>query len=253
MQFLSELFEIAESLTEHTEQQISFGLDEVGPTSSLAQDDVGMGGYKVSSLVTSSIGAAVDHVIALRSLVMKAGEVTNAAPWTLLRGVIEPSSLAVWILDDPNRAHRRERTLRVWRHDMTERSYWERTTGHVPSPPGQKATDRIKQIDGIAKELGLRMQQVTERFRYSHTVRAAGTAVNMPEALARWQECSGFAHGRTWAAVRFSQPVSAARMRDPDSVMLGLALNETLLEQAADLATALLNKALGDYADAANG
>jgi hypothetical protein len=255
LNFLLPLFEVVESLTERTHQQISFGLDEVGPTSSLAQDDAGLRGYKVSTAVMSSIVSAVDHAITLHSLIMRAGEVTNAAPWTLLRGVIEPSSLAVWILDGSSRAHRQERALRVWRHDMRERSNWEKDTDFVPTPPGQKATDRIKQIDEIANRLGLRAQQVSEKLYYSHTVRDAGQAAGMSgrEALARWRECSGFAHGRTWSSMRLSQPLAATRLRDRDGVMVALALNEKYLEGVAGLATTLLNRALSDYADAANG
>ncbi|MCP2350602.1 hypothetical protein [Nonomuraea roseoviolacea] len=255
LDFLAHLFDVVESLTERADQQISFGLDEVGPTSSLAQDDVGMDGFKVSIMVMSSIGSALDHAITLRSLVTKAGEVTNAAPWTLLRGVIEPSSLAVWILDATSRVHRQERALRVWRHDMHERSNWEKDTGFVPTPPGKKATDRMKQIDEIVQRLGLRPQQVAQKLYYSHTVRDAGEAAGMPGAAARarWRECSGFAHGRNWSSMRLSQPIAATRLRDRDGAMVALTLNETHLEGVADLATTLLNKALSDYADAANG
>ncbi|MFG1946144.1 hypothetical protein [Nonomuraea sp. NPDC048826] len=255
MQFLRELFEVAESLTDRSGQQIGFGLDEVGPTSPLTQDDVGMEGYKVSTVVTNSIMAAVDHVLTLRSLVTGAREITNAAPWTLLRGVIEPSSVAVWILDEPDRAQRRERALRVWRHDMKERSKWEKDAGVVPPPPGKKATERMKDIEEIAKRLGLRPQQVVQDLHYSTTVRDAGQAVGLSgtEALVRWRECSGFAHGRTWASVKLSQPVSATRLRDRDGVMVALTLSETDLERVASLATILLNKALSDYAEAANG
>lgn len=253
-EFLAEVFDVAESLTDRTGDQISFGLGEIGPTSSLAQDDAGMGSYTVSSVVNSSIGAALDHVIALLSI-FKASEITAAAPWTLLRGVIEPSSIAVWILNDTNRAHRRERALRVCRNDMHERSKWENDTGDFPTPPGKPATARMAEIDRLATSLILRPQQVAATLRYSTTVRDAGTAIGMSgaEALARWRECSGFAHGRTWPKMKLSQPVSAARMRDPNWVMLALTLDETYLKPVADLATQLLNKALSDYAEAADG
>lgn len=250
----SELFDIAESLTERSGTHMHFGLDEVGPKSSLAQDDVDMDGYTVSGIVTSAMTAALDHVITLHS-VARGGITTNSGPWTLMRGVIESSSVAVWILAEQKRAHRRERALRVWHHDMKERGNWERNTGHVPLPPGQPASARMTQIVGIAKKLHLRPEQVTQKLLYSRTVHDAGVAVGMPgqEAQARWSECSGFAHGRSWSAFKLSRPVAAKRMRDGTSAMVALSLSETDLKPVVNLATTLVNTALSYWADAANG
>ncbi|MEU7832868.1 hypothetical protein [Nonomuraea sp. NPDC049129] len=253
LDFLAPLFEIGESLTDKGSERVGFGLGEIGASSSLAQDDVGMDGYNTSSIVMHAIGAALDHALTLQLLVTRARVVTNAAPWTLLRGVIEPSSVAVWILDDSNRKHRQERALRVWHHDLAERGKWEDDLGFVPQSPALNGRARAAQLITIANNLGLRPQALNTKFTYSDAVAYAAEAVSMPRGTgrARWRETSAFAHGRTWPLLRLSEPESAERIRG--GYILTLTLSENDLKPAAEFATALLERALMDYAAAAGG
>lgn len=114
------LFELAGSLVDEDEANVSFGLAEAHADSSMARDDEGTDGYWPSIIVFQSIGSALDHVIALRHLVMGSGVVTNAAPWTIVPGVVEPAALTVWILNGSRRERRQELALRVWHSDMDE-------------------------------------------------------------------------------------------------------------------------------------
>jgi hypothetical protein len=144
--YLLPLFDLAGALaTEDTPGEVgSFGLAEVAADSSLAHDDVGLNRFAVSHVVAQGIGAALDHALTLRSLVLEAKAVTNAAPWTLLRGTLEPASTALWILVAGNRKHRQERALRFWRYDMVQRGRWEDDTGATAPPGGRSGADRAK-------------------------------------------------------------------------------------------------------------
>lgn len=253
LSYLAQLFTIADSLTsEDDQEQLSFGLGEIAPDSSLAKDDEGTNGYWVSTVVTHSIGAALDHVITLRMLVKQGGSVTIAAPWTILRGVVEPAALAVWTLNGRMRQQRQERALRVWHHDMTERGKWEDDTGYkITSSRAKHGKARAVQMVEIAKSLGLRPNQVSAQLNYGDVVAEAGEVVGWDRKLARarWRESSGFAHGRTWPLLRLSEFEAAERIRG------GVALTVTLAEdhhrELARLATDLVERAIDDYARAA--
>lgn len=130
LSFLQRLFDVAGSLTDDADNEsLAFGLGEIGANSALARDDADMEGFWVSMVVMHGVSAALDHVVTLRSAVGEAETVTVSAPWTLLRGALEPVSIALWVLAGSTRDRRRERALRVWMHDYEERRKWEQDAG----------------------------------------------------------------------------------------------------------------------------
>jgi len=253
LSYLAPLFDLASALLsgEGGDGSESFGLGQVDPNSSLARDDDALKGYAVSHIVAHAIGAGVDHALALRDYVA-AGQVTNAAPWTLLRGVMEPSALAVWMLAPASRSGRRERALRVWYTDMLERGSWETDTG-APAPEGEARTgrQRAEQVAKLARSLGLKESSVAVRVNYAEVIGKAGASVGHAtgEARARWRECSGFAHGRTWPLLRRSTPEAAEPA--PGGYTLAVTFAEEYHRAAARLTTDLLAAALDTFAAAA--
>jgi hypothetical protein len=253
--YLFPLFDLAAALAgEDAPGKVgSFGLAESAGDSSLARDDAGLNGFPVSHVVAQGIGAALDHALTFRALVLGAKAVTNAAPWTLLRGTLEPASTALWVLSAGNRERRQERALRFWRHDMAERGKWEADTGVTPPPSGRSGADRAKQVVSIAQQLGLRANVVNGPFNHADCVMAAGETVGWSRAQARglWRECSGFAHGSHWPALGRSTPVSAERTRD--GYYVGMTLAEDHHRKVAELTHAVLDRAVADYARASAG
>jgi hypothetical protein len=251
LSYLLPLFELTEAMVGDEEQEnVSFGLGEPAQSSQLTGDDADMGGFYVSYAVNGAIAAALDHAITLKLLVTKAGAVTNAAPWTLLRGVLEPASVAAWIIVGSRRAIRRERALRFWHHDMTERAKWEADTGHVVNPPGKDGRTRAGEIVQIAKTLSLRENQVVTPLSYSDAVAHAGEAAGWPRPKARalWRECSGFAHGRGWPLGHRATFDHVIPVRGGHSI--GFMLAEEHHEKGAELTYAVLTRALSGYASA---
>lgn len=252
--YLQPLFEVARAFlgdSPNPESIGSFGLHEPDRTSSLAKDDEGTHPFWVSAVVAESIGAAVDHALALSVLTeAQHGRVTPSAPWTLTRGVAEPAATAVWILNGGNRVTRQERALRVWHHDMDERGKWERNLGEPPAGVRSGAA-RATQIIKLAGSLGLREKQVAASFNLGDTVADAGTLIGWDRktAFARWREGSAFAHGRFWPLMRLTTPDGGEQI--PGGLGMVLGFDESRHWELARLATGLLERAVDDYAAAA--
>ncbi len=217
------------------------------PAGALSGDDADLDGMWVSQIVTDGINAALDHVVCLRSVVMRAGEVTNNAPWTLLRGVLEPASVAVWVMVGSDRAKRRERALRVWHHDFTERQKWEEDRGVKSVAPVRSGRQRAAHIVSLARQHGLRENQVTASFSYGDSVAAAGKTVGWQraDATARWREAAAFAHGRTWPILQLSSPTGAELIRGGYGI--SMTVNEDHLAELARLANDVLYFAIDEY------
>lgn len=77
----------------------------VEPGSTLHGDDVAAKGYGPSILARQFLTTAADHDHALRTLV-NSGQFGNAAPWALMRCVIETTSQAAYMLGPESRADR---------------------------------------------------------------------------------------------------------------------------------------------------
>jgi len=84
----------------------------VSPGSSLAGDDRASDPYHVSHAVQMCIVAGVDHLHAMKSLLIDLNVLHSAAPFTLVRGALEILSSAFWILHPAKRDLRVERVLR---------------------------------------------------------------------------------------------------------------------------------------------
>jgi hypothetical protein len=66
--------------------------------SMLAADDAALASFEVSHAVQGVLLSAVDHIDALRALVVDAKMVHSRAPFTLLRAALENAATAVWLL-----------------------------------------------------------------------------------------------------------------------------------------------------------
>jgi hypothetical protein len=248
--FLLPLIGLAEGvLDDENPDDMSFGLGEPGADSPLARDDQGLEGHWVSLVIAHSIGAALDHVIAIRSVVQKAGEVTIASPWTLVRGVLEPASVAMWVSSPDARNMRRARALRVWNYDYSERNKWEQDREYKPTPPAKSGRDRAKMILATAKELGMKPTSVSTDLNFCDTVGDAAVSVGWRrrEAQARWREASAFAHGRTWPLLNLTSPQDAELIRGGFGVYL--TLSEDHLAEVVRLTFGVLSGAIKRYAD----
>jgi hypothetical protein len=245
--FMTKLFDLAMSIADA--EDYSFGFDEVAEGSPLNRDDLRLEGWWASHVIAHSLGSALDHIITFREMLNGPDPtITNHAPWTLMRGVLEPASLALWIVSGKGSDGRCARALTAWHHDFKERGKWEADTGKVVAASAVGGGGMAREMLKLATSLGLDPRPVTN-FYYSQVVADAAEATGLWDrrtATARWREASAFAHGRSWPLLNLSEPTAAERIRGGYNVRM--TLDEVKLAEVARLASDVLEAALDGYA-----
>lgn len=170
------------------------------PGSDLAADDVATAYLQTSHVVATHFAYAVDHLNALRALIVDAKLVPMGAPFTLLRSALENACAVVWLLgpDEPRtRALRRLRSGLADAKDSTDVSDLTGWTG------GRSLSERRQDIVDMAARSGISDQELgTRPIGYGTIVQQATEHLKpgLP-VLLLWKGCSGITHGRQWALV----------------------------------------------------
>ncbi|MER6791028.1 hypothetical protein [Amycolatopsis mediterranei] len=199
--------------------------------SSLFRDNQETDPYQIGHAVTNSLVGAIDHIQTLSALVGRAGVIPARATFTILRGALENASTAAWLLQP---ASRDERILRRLRWEWTNMTY--RAKAMKLADPGfSLEPDRKQTLLDIGSKRGFSGQkqaQILQRTTFSEIVRAAASAIDeVPEDVAEiiWNECSGVAHGQTWAVLAMAdheqlresaEGILDLRLTAPDSDLL---------------------------------
>jgi hypothetical protein len=212
-------------------------------SSPLAGDAAKSPQHRVDHAAWSAIAHAIDHLHAVKALVIDARKLHPYAPYSLLRAAIENAATAVWLLEPSDRSTRLERCLRLAYNEAAESG---NARELIPKAFEGKRTaeERKAEIKTLAKSLGLNVGYVCGGFYYSTVVKQAGEAAQLGrEAELMWRICSGFAHGRQWASLGVLE--RAVRESSEDAVSL-LQLTTTLEQLAlcAQVPLALTNDAL---------
>lgn len=170
----------------------------VSSDSALGGDDTAADPYHVSHVVRQCLTAGVDHLHAVKELVVERGVIHIAAPASLARGAIENFATALWVIGPTRRDDRIQRALR-W-HVKNVRDQ-EKAAAPLGLPNYTGAADKLTMLDAVCARRGLSVRDVrrgytsTEVVRYSEEI-----AGDLPLGVVLpWQICSGFAHGRPWA------------------------------------------------------
>lgn len=189
------------------------------PGSELAADDADWPALPLSQVAVGSMGAAKDHLQAVRVLI-EAREVFPYAQASLVRTALLSAGQAVWLLAPDDRAERLKnaRTLTAHIHDQ-HLHFLHDLQDLAPSP--HSGTDAVEQ------HVTLRSQQLTQqraadgqkaKFNATEVIQTAalaawGKADLAKEAKAEWRRGSGAAHGLLWST--FGGP--GTRMTDADA------------------------------------
>lgn len=167
----------------------------VSPGSSLAGDDRASDPYQVSHAVQMCIVAGVDHLHAMKSLLIDLNVLHSAAPFTLVRGALEIFASAFWILHPAGRSTRVERVLR-----------WNAKNFHDQHPALESLSlSDVAQRDAkyarlaqIASGRGIPEKNIKAGYQSTEAVQYADTNARTANPLLSWRMCSGYAHGRPW-------------------------------------------------------
>jgi hypothetical protein len=184
----------------------------VEPGSSLAGDDKTTAPYQLSHAATAAMGHTIEHLHAIRALIVDAGVIHPATPFTIARTAIENASVAIWLLAAASRSERVMRRLRWAWVDATDGN---RFGENINSPTDlPKIRQRLNRI-GAA---------ITGDARYTHNsrvttteiVEAAAADVERTHVLAAWRVCAGFSHGRMWTTLSILDRMVVPSEDDPD-------------------------------------
>jgi len=189
----------------------------VAPGSALAADTAKSSMYDVGHVAWSGIAIAIDHLHALRALIVDAHQIHSHAPFSLIRGAIDNAAVSVWLLAPVDQDERLFRRLHLAYEDVRQGTEAGALLGpRAPQPP-RPAEVRLQEITDLARALGVNPTgAVGARWAgYEKIVQMAAAELDhLDPGLTAfvWRACSAFGHGRQWAALsllsRESQPRS---------------------------------------------
>lgn len=189
----------------------------VEPGSSLAGDDRKTNPHHLSHAVTQLSSVALDHLHALRTLILDAGALHNSAPFTLARSATEAGATALWMLTPRTRTERVRRRLQLAAQNAKDGNRMSTDSG---IPPPRALEDRLQQIRLLSERAGggdrLPPLKISEVIRW-----ADGQHFSSMRVLLAWQVGSGFAHGRLWSSISVLDR-EARQSTDPEVALLRL-------------------------------
>jgi hypothetical protein len=180
------------------------GAWQVQPRSALVGDDAKTSPYQLSHAAWNALTVAVDHLHCFReSLVDEQMEdhlevrIHTHAQSSLVRGAIENSARAIWLLGPKTRITRVQRRLSL---EAMEVRYSYRLRALVKAPSKRTQQEREQQLRDLAVGAGvpeLDAKKALKAPQYSDIVREAGdlTALGAEVAEFIWSGCSSLAHG----------------------------------------------------------
>ncbi len=202
---------------------------EVQEGSLLAEDDVLTAPYQSSHVIAVFLGSALDHLQALRALLVDAEALHMSAPFTLTRSAIESASQALWLLTPDERQVRVQRRLQMAADNAREQS---RAVEILDPEARGRLQQRLDRFAGLGEAAGIPRDHVLGRAPSLVTMVRAASDLVAPDLPLEflWRLGSGYAHGNVWALL-----VAGVQERLPGSQEAVAHLSVT-----ADAETALL-------------
>lgn len=193
----------------------------VSKGSSLAGDDRASNPYQISHALQMCLTAGVDHLHAVKVLVLDQGVIHVAAPSSLVRGALENFSAAYWMLGPASRNDRILRTLQWYAQNFKD---GDKATARLNLEGYIPLENKMKQLCAVSAKRGIADKSVRAGYRSTAAVTfAEANAPDLPSGVVLpWQLCSGFAHGRPWAYLGVLNREEQESETDPNLVNVRL-------------------------------
>ncbi|SLL18420.1 Uncharacterised protein [Mycobacteroides abscessus subsp. abscessus] len=169
---------------------------QVSTQSVMADDDTATDPYQLSHSARWCLNSGVNHLHALKTLVVDARALHSSASYGLARGALENLGAGFWILHSDNRATRIEHSLRWWTTNFRDQ---ERATKTMSSRPPLAA--KLDRVEALARAAACDLSKIRNGYSSTEALTYADTNSTALKPYLIWQICSGFAHGRPWAAL----------------------------------------------------
>lgn len=168
----------------------------VVPQSILADDDTATDPYHLSHSARWCLNSGVNHLHALKTLVVDDQMLHSAASYGLARGALENLGAGFWILHSDIRAVRVERGLRWWTKNFKDQ---ERATNTISNRPPLAA--KLDRVEALARIATCDLTKIRSGYSSTEAMTYADDHSTASRPYLIWQVCSGFAHGRPWANI----------------------------------------------------
>lgn len=201
--------------------QRSVGPVEVQAGSRLEGDDRVTAPIQLSHATKGALVHAVDHLIALKQLILAAGTCPLYAAFSLARGAIETAATGAWLLSSDDQATRVRRRIKLQVRSMRAGDEFREV---VKDPAPKSVDDRLAELVSMGAPFGIDQSDVKgTEIGYGVIVRQA--AAELPKLsndgpVALWMMCSALAHGEAWA----THAVLDREILTDDGEVLGLRL-----------------------------
>ncbi|WP_158022896.1 hypothetical protein [Mycobacteroides abscessus] len=219
----------------------------VSSESVLAEDDTATDPYHLSHSARWCLNSAVDHLHALKTLVVDARALHSSASYGLARGALENLGAAFWILHSDDRAIRIEHSLRWWAKNFKDQELATKTMSN--RTPLSAKLDRI---EALAREAACDLSKIRNGYSSTEALTYADTNSTASNPYLIWQICSGFAHGRPWAALAINE-MEKRPTEAPGISLVRFTADHTRLLAITKLTMHLLEDVLRLYQDRSAG
>lgn len=190
-------------------------------------------------LADSAQRVGLSYLRTFAELLDKVQAIHTHPPLALLRGGVECTALALWLIRPDGAQTRQERGLIAWHSDLKDRAGFERVTGWTAPGGGKAATARQAELTHIAHGLGLSVKKKDLSCTTTEIIAAAASEIDYPksEALRLWSLSSGLAHGRYWPSIIGGLVPRGARISSPSGgYAVGLDISDEILIDMSKLA-----------------
>lgn len=195
----AEVADLIEVVTARIENPDDF---VVQPSSQLAADDIATSPYHVSHCARWCLNSGVDHLHALKSLIVDAGRIHSSAPYSLVRGALENLAAGFWLLHPSEPNVRIERGLRWWAKNFKDEDGATRDRNLASYKP---LKPKLQTLVGLAQAAQFDTTRIREGFTSTAALVYANDHSSAKNPHLVWQLCSGFAHGRPWAFLAINE------------------------------------------------
>lgn len=173
------------------------------PGSDLAEDDQAWLPMPTSSLARLGLGAAREHLHAMR-LLMKAGEVFPSATGSLGRTALIGASLTIWMLKPDDHEERLRRSLSLALEDYTRHLQYGEQVLRSPELAQPTAAEEMARLRGRRAEAEALLETLGGRCSTNLSDSIIPAAVEVlgdelrPQVELQWRTMSGAVHALMW-------------------------------------------------------
>lgn len=196
--------------------------------------------HQASHVVGYLLLTAVDHLHALKMVMVDAGSQHTFAPYTLIRGAIENAATALWVLQENSPRSVAVRALTLEYRGLVD----QRRAARAVDPNAEMDKHLFDIFNASLARHGFDPAEVKSAPQHLALLESISKHFHIQNAALTWQFCSAAAHGRQWAW-RYLTRFEPQNDDGVSKVLSGqLTSNEMIIAYSLHIACNVVRKAL---------